>query len=155
MLRVRPVECIVATGTHTVTGEVTSGKLSDGCSPRYDPDMYCRWIIKPTGAQYLSLNIQNLQLEQGWDFMNISDGNGVFLGTFTGSHNSSTPPVISSSGVLDITFYTDGYNHNFGWNMSTEIVRVAHLRFYCVTDCGLLAEIRFQCHMERALFRLH
>lgn len=108
-------------GTTVIRGSMTSGPLSDGCSPRYTPNMYCRWVIEPDNAHYVYLNIHQLNLENAWDFVNVTDGAGVFLGSFTGNESTSTP-IVSTSGKLEVTFYSDEYSHKYGWNSTGDVV---------------------------------
>lgn len=104
-------------GTIDITAG-TSGHISDGCWPRYARNMYCRWKIRPNAGS-LILNFSQFSLEAGYDFVNITDGMGNLLGVFTGSQ--IPPPVVSSTGILDIIFRSDTTSHARGFGYNTAI----------------------------------
>ena len=84
----------------------TTGNLSDGCAPRYIPNMYCNWTIKLPGNPPPSVTLETTRfaLETNYDFVNVTDGYQL-LGTFTG--NTLPPRVVSTTGELHVRFTSD------------------------------------------------
>jgi len=84
--------------------------------------MYCHWLIAPKlpYAGSIILDIAQFSLESGYDFLNITDGKGTLLGAFTGS--KIPPTIMSSTGILEVTFRSDATSHARGYGYSTSVL---------------------------------
>lgn len=115
----------------------TTGNLSDGCAPRYIPNMYCNWTIKLPGNPPPSVTLETTRfaLETNYDFVNVTDGYQL-LGTFTG--NTLPPRVVSTTGELHVRFTSDATSHNrgFGFNDSTTGFEAHYYTESCPNGCS-------------------
>lgn len=94
-----------------------SGAISDNsCEENYLNDMDCRKLIQPPGADFITLNFSDFNIENNYDFVRVYDGISIsdpLLGEFTG--NSIPPTVSSSGGSMLIHFTTDYSVSRPGW----------------------------------------
>ena len=97
-----------------------SGSFNDGSGTHfYNNNSFCRWVIQPPGATSITVNFVSFNTESGADKLNIFDGDNMgspLIGSFSG--NNLPSPVTSSSGKVLITFITDSYVSDEGWEIS-------------------------------------
>jgi len=104
-------------GTDTLT--LLAGTLEDGSGPvsPYFDNSACSWLIMPNDTlEYIKLNFQRFDLENGKDFIYIYDGVGTdspLIGSYTG--NTFPPEAVSTSGSMFIQFVSDGTGTSNGW----------------------------------------
>ena len=95
----------------------TSDTLSDGSGNNdYTNFSNCGWLIKPAGADNITLNFTDFNTEKGHDFATVYDGmdttDNVLL---RWSGNTLPPKVKSSNGAMFIKFTSDNQNTESGW----------------------------------------
>jgi hypothetical protein len=92
--------------------------ISDGSGySMYWNDTQCGWLIQPPDADKIILTFNDLETEEGKDFVTVYDGTSAsdsMLGTFSGHE---LPPILTAnSGKMFITFTSDNINQDFGWD---------------------------------------
>jgi len=101
-----------------VTFTESSGMLSDNsCGGNYENDTDCQKLIEPTGADYVILNFTEFDLETGYDFVRIYDGNTTeapLLGEFSGRTLPGT--IYSTGGSMLVHFVSDYSITRTGWS---------------------------------------
>lgn len=102
----------------TVNLSSCSGTISDGSgSGEYSNYQNCAWLIQPPGASSITLSFTSFLTEGGYDYVRVYDGNSINA-PLLGSYSGSTLPasVSSSTGVMYVTFTTDGSVTAAGWS---------------------------------------
>jgi hypothetical protein len=108
------IESLACSGNKTLTttsGTVTSGTIN------YFPNSNCNWVITPSNADSVTLDFTAFDTESGNDIVTVYDGlstSSPVLGTFSG--NSLPSSVTANSGVMLITFTSDGANEATGFS---------------------------------------
>ncbi|MEQ8908193.1 MAG: CUB domain-containing protein [Vicingaceae bacterium] len=100
------------------TLSAASGTFNDGTNANqlYRDNSNCTWLIQPPGANFISLSWNRFNVESGFDFVTVYDGNNLsapVIGTYSGSN--LPPSVTSSGGSLLVEFTTDFTVTEFGW----------------------------------------
>ncbi|KAL0221863.1 hypothetical protein RCL1_001717 [Eukaryota sp. TZLM3-RCL] len=107
--------CQVGFCSDVVTLNEKNGTITDHSGPEvysnYRNNANCGWVISPDLAQgeQIILQFSALDMENGFDFVDVYDGNSLNaprVGSFTGSNLPS--PVVSSGDSLFVRFRTDG-----------------------------------------------
>ncbi len=100
-----------------VTLTAGEGTISDGSgNADYLPGTNCRWLIRPVGAQSITLTFTSFNTVQGLDYVDVYDGADVTaprLGHFTG--NTLPQVVTSSNGAMLVLFTVNGTTSAAGW----------------------------------------
>ncbi len=120
---------------HTqVTLDAGEGTIGDGSgSENYLPNTNCRWLIRPAGAETVTLTFTSFNLVQGLDYVDIYDGSNPStasrLGHFTG--HSIPAAVTSTTGVMLVLFTTNGTRTDQGWeaNYTSTYGEDSYLRY--------------------------
>ncbi len=101
-----------------VTLTAGEGTISDGSgNADYLPGTNCRWLIRPVGAQSITLTFTSFNTIQGLDYVDVYDGADVTaprLGHFTG--NTLPQAVTSSNGAMLVLFTANGTSSAAGWD---------------------------------------
>ncbi len=124
----------------------STGNFSDGSGNElYNNNTYCEWLINDTNQNQIILEFDDFKTEDGYDFVNVYDGNNtnsILLGTYSG-HNLP-PTLVANSGNMLITFSSDGGVIDEGWNAHYTICRTPNPPFtndsssICLGDSVLL-----------------
>ena len=101
-----------------------SGSLTDGSAANdYNNNTYCKWIIQPSGASFITLQFSTFNIENSADAVEVynSATNPVtLLGRYSGS---TLPPTITSpSGKMQVIFYSDNRYPGSGWDATYNTV---------------------------------
>ena len=92
-----------------------SGELKLGAS-MYLPDAECQWLLVSAAGAAISLRFSQLELELGYDFVKIYDGDTTgssLIGSYSGRE---IPPVATaSSGAMLVVFTADGSGQGAGF----------------------------------------
>ncbi|MEI8202145.1 MAG: C10 family peptidase [Bacteroidota bacterium] len=101
-----------------------SGTLTDGSGTNdYYNNTYCKWIIQPAGATFVTLQFTSFNIENSADAVEVynSGTNPItLLGTYSGA---TLPPTITSpSGKMQVIFYSDNRNPGAGWDATYNTV---------------------------------
>jgi len=94
-----------------VKSTLDSGQIFDtgGPTSAYGLNEYYTFNIEPCGASSITLDFNNFDTEQGWDFLKVYDGpdvSGDLLGSFSG--NTLPNSLTASSGKMTLLFTSDG-----------------------------------------------
>lgn len=87
-----------------------SGIITDGSgNNNYNNNTDCSWVIKPAGAGSVTIKITDLKIEQGYDFLEIFDGEGTGGRLLARLSGRRTPnyTIISSQSAVTIRFTSD------------------------------------------------
>lgn len=102
-------------GIDTLTALV--GAVND-CSGSndYQNNSNCQWLISPDGAASITLSFIEFKTEEGFDLVNVYDGDNT-SSLLIGSYSGQTIPnqIISTGNVLLIEFITNSNNTDAGW----------------------------------------
>ncbi|MGB1206110.1 MAG: PKD domain-containing protein [Chitinophagales bacterium] len=94
----------------------------DGGNGDYTDSLYTIVTIAPENAFSVTLTFTEFELETGWDYLRIYDGDietGAFLGNFTGVFLPYDDGVIvGESGMLTLIMETDDNNNRSGFTAS-------------------------------------
>lgn len=75
-------------------------------------------ICPSTAGMSLQVNFTSFNIESGWDYLYIYDGNSVgapLIGTYTGTTSPGTITATSATGCLTFRFTSDGSVNYAGW----------------------------------------
>ncbi len=116
---------INAPTTTTTTNTNSSGTTYDsgGSTGNYSSDERTLFLIQPTGAQSITLTVNQFDLEATWDYLYIYEGTSVYntrIGIYTGTTIPATINV-NNSAVL-IEFRSDCATTNPGYSISWNAV---------------------------------
>ncbi len=105
--------------TSPTTYTAASGTLYDsgGASGNYGNDEHKIWVVKPTGANSVTLNFTSFETENTWDYLYIYDGDDIFaprIGIYTGNNSPGT--VTSTGGAITVEFRSECATTKSGWN---------------------------------------
>lgn len=114
-------------GTVTVTG--CSGTIYDsGGTSNYDNSTDGVLIIKPTGAVSVTLTFTSFNFENGWDYLNIYDGQTTSaneIGEYSGINLPEGGTITSTGNAITLNQYTDDSETRPGfictWTCSTTV----------------------------------
>eukprot|EP01139_Manchomonas_bermudensis_P007374 Amastigsp_a180648_9.p1 type:complete len:469 gc:universal Amastigsp_a180648_9:124-1530(+) len=99
--------CAPFTVLQTPTGVITDG------SGIYTPDRTCVFLIEVPDGRFVTLNVTSVELECGWDFLYIYDGDSnasPLLAALSGRLQPQLPIVLASStSALYLVFISDPY----------------------------------------------
>lgn len=100
-----------------------SGIIEDGSGIyNYQNNTNCTYIIAPEDATLISLSVLDIETEQGVDTLTIWDGDpnngGNYLATFSGNVSNPDNWILSRSGMMYLTFKTNGETTGAGWQVS-------------------------------------
>jgi PKD repeat protein len=98
-----------------------SGTIYDtgGASGNYTDDEREFYLIQPTGASNVTINFNQFDIEDSWDYLLVYDGatpSASLLGTFTGTTNPGT--ISSTGGALLIEFRSDCATSQAGYEIT-------------------------------------
>lgn len=98
-----------------------SGTIYDsgGEISNYEDFENCSLLIQPCNATSITLTMEDIFLEEWYDFLRVFDGvdaTAPLLAEFTGAALQS--PVTSTSGSMFVTFESDGSVNEFGFKMT-------------------------------------
>jgi M6 family metalloprotease-like protein len=98
-----------------------SGTFSDGTSPTidYTNNQNCEWLIQPTGANFVTIDFNRFDTEQGFDFVTVYDGpnsTSTQIGTYSG--NNIPASIVSSGNSLYVVFNSDNLITSTGWEIT-------------------------------------
>ncbi len=96
----------------------SSGVISDNsCGGNYANFTDCQKLIEPIGADYITLSFTTFDLEAGYDFVTIYDGNSTdapLLGEFSGTN---LPETLNSTGGSMLVHFVSDYSVSAeGWS---------------------------------------
>lgn len=92
---------------------------SGGSSNNYNDNENCGLLIQPCGAQSITIEALEMDIESGWDYLYIYDGTnaaGTLLYTYNG--NDISVPLTASSGSMFLRFTSDASVTNPGFKLS-------------------------------------
>ena len=101
-----------------------SGSFSDGSgSSIYSDNLYCRWLIQPSGANYVQIDLSSFDTYTSGDKVIFYDGittsAPVITGPLYGEISSGVIPSIFSTGnAVLVVFQTDSSSGDPGWTFS-------------------------------------
>ena len=106
----------------TITLISSFGSFDDGSgASSYTNSLNCAWLIQPSGAIFVELNITSFSTESNYDFVTIYDGSDasapILSGPFSGSL-SNIPVIYSTTGSVYVRFTTDSGGTAAGWNIN-------------------------------------
>ncbi|MBW6460242.1 MAG: C10 family peptidase [Bacteroidales bacterium] len=98
------------------------GTFDDGSGNfYYQGGATCLWRIKPPYAGKITLSFNYFETEEDYDIVSVYDGT-TLIGTFSG--NTIPEPIIATSGMMTVTWYTNPSNNYLGWEASYEVDNV-------------------------------
>lgn len=102
----------------TVTFTAPSGSFSDGSgTANYQNNLDCFWLIKPTGANIITLNFPSFNTEANYDTVIVYDGATTSAPVLMAWWGNTLPPTINSTaGALLVRFKSDNTINFAGWN---------------------------------------
>lgn len=120
-----------------------SGTITDGSGTgNYIDNMYCEWLINPTGTNQPKLHFTQFDTESGYDGVIVYDGTddtGTELLNWSG--NTIPPDVTSSTGALYVVFISDGVNTYGGFSATYSCVAPQCTGTTNITSCsGTIAD---------------
>lgn len=107
-------ECYCHTQVELSAGE---GTITDGSgSDNYLTNTNCSWLIRPAGAETVTLNFTSFSTVLNMDYVDIYDGSTT-AATRIGHFSGHTIPasVTSTNGVMLVRFTTNGTRTDAGW----------------------------------------
>src|SRR5574344_39334 len=111
-----------------------SGIIEDGSGIyNYQNNTNCTYIIAPEDATIISMSLLEINTEAGIDTLSVWDGDpengGNLLATFSGTTCNPDNWIMSRSGMMYLTFKTNGNTTGAGWRLTY----MAQRRIMCVT----------------------
>ncbi len=112
----------------TMVDSVGSGTITDGSgNDNYNNNTFCRWLIAPPGASYVTAHVTMLDTYDDNDFIAFYDPStqpGTQLAMYHG--NATPPPVTSPSGKMLVIFRTGPFNPAQGFELefTSDVVSV-------------------------------
>ena len=102
------------------TYTASSGSLFDsgGAGADYEDDERFLYLIQPTSAVNITLDILSFSLEEDWDYLRIYDGASLsdpLIGAFTGTDIPTT--ISSTGGSILLEFRSDCATTDAGWEV--------------------------------------
>lgn len=91
---------------------------SGGAADNYEDDERLLFLIQPTDAASITLNVVSFSLELDWDFMYIYDGENLdapLIGVYTGEEIDDI--ITSSGGSILLEFRSDCNTTDLGWEI--------------------------------------
>lgn len=80
----------------------------------YANDRSDNFVIREGGARVIRAHFETIDVEQGYDFVNILDGDDKLVVRYTGKHSNITTPIITG-GVMKVQLVTDYSVTKFGF----------------------------------------
>lgn len=118
-------------GTFTTASDFCAGDHfydSGGPSGNYaNNENQITTIAPSTGYNTVSVTFNSFNLESGFDYLRIYDGNDLnapFIGEYTGSNNPGTITSNNPSGSLTFKFTSDGSVTHSGWDASVTCLNI-------------------------------
>lgn len=101
----------------TITFTAASGSFTDGSgTANYQNNLDCFWLIKPTGANTISLNFPTFNTEANYDTVIVYDGPTTADPVLMQWWGNTLPPTINSTaGALLVEFKSDVSLNYSGW----------------------------------------
>ena len=98
--------------------EESQGVIVDdgGNNGNYGSDKTCTVFLRPCNASLITLNFEELNLEDGYDFLYLYDNDFVMIGMVTG--NIPPVPITTTTGRIIMDFYSDSQNEESGFKIS-------------------------------------
>ena len=98
-----------------------SGTIYDSgnTAGNYQDDENCTLLIQPCNATSITLTVEDIFIEDGYDFLRIFDGvdaSSPLLAEFTGMNTQ--PPLTSTSGSMFLTFESDFSVNELGFKVT-------------------------------------
>ena len=109
-----PVYC-----SGTLTMVTASGSFDDGSGPsNYNDNSNCKWLIKPTGANSVTLSFTSFNTQLGHDFLKVYEDSltGPMVGSFSG--NTLPQQLVLPTGTVFLNFTSDNSGTDLGWTAS-------------------------------------
>jgi len=107
------------------TTEITSigGTITDGSAvSNYANNVTCSWLIEPVGANGITVNFTEFNLEEDYDYLRLYDGinnQEILIAELTGNIDLNTFYSTSDgTGAMYIEFSTDQYVNESGWELN-------------------------------------
>jgi|GEM_PF-5167604 len=95
-----------------------------GLTGNYSPNQLTQFTIRVPGATSITLTIDTVGVEAGFDSLRIVDGDNIFLSPllFNSEPTGTTPAggltITSTDSVMSLFFFADPFVDEFGWSMS-------------------------------------
>lgn len=104
--------------------DAPSGSFTDGSGEsNYLNYTECIYVIDPPGDDPIKLTFDEFDVEQGFDFVYVLDGNSFDAPLIASLTGSSIPDqVIATSGSMIVAFISDEIFTNGGWSANYEVV---------------------------------
>ncbi|XP_033121970.1 uncharacterized protein LOC117120977, partial [Anneissia japonica] len=109
----------------------------------YENNLNCYWEFTAPENHSLILTFYDVELESGWDYLYIQNGDGHVLETVTGSDNPIS--VISTDNVMRLNFITDGSVTRRGFSANLKAVNESDPCGFVCRD-GLCLDNIFVCN---------
>ena len=100
--------------------EPTSGEMASPNFPRnYPNDLHERKTIKVAKGNVINIHFTDFELESPdqFDYVELTDGDGTFLGRFGGKEYSGEGVIASVTETVHVLFHTDGSYTKSGWRL--------------------------------------
>lgn len=106
-----------------ITVNASAGSLEDGSGPNdYQNNANCTYVIQPENGKSVTLNVVDLDLEEGHDFLKIYDGNpnngGTLVASYTGNTFNPQTSHYMTTPAAYLVFTSDAAGTAGGWKVS-------------------------------------
>jgi Zn-dependent metalloprotease/chitodextrinase len=97
--------------------EESQGVIVDDGGPNgnYGSDKTCSVLLRPCNASLITLNFEELNLQDGYDYLYLYDNEFVMIGMVTG--NTPPGPITTTTGRIIMDFYSDSQNEESGFKI--------------------------------------
>ncbi|XP_066263243.1 deleted in malignant brain tumors 1 protein-like [Branchiostoma lanceolatum] len=118
-------EDVTPTGSSECGGSLTASDEGTVTSPNYPSDYgnneNCEWTITAPEGSTVRLTFDSFNLENGWDFLNIYDGDSdtaSLIWSLSGDMSVIPGPITSTSNMILVRFTSDGSTTAQGFQFS-------------------------------------
>src|SRR5690606_4367212 len=100
-----------------------SGTVADGSgNSNYSRNLNCKFLIQPAGANFIKLNLTELNTEKDFDILRVYDGSTEFAPLLGVSSGNTLPTEITTSGgAVLLLLITDDVIEKTGWSLDYSI----------------------------------
>ncbi len=124
------IRSVCSTGSNDWIGPINFTTVPDYCSgdlfydtggpnnPYSNSENYTTTIYPSIDADFISVTFTSFQIESGWDYLYIYDGDSIqtdLIGTYSGTNSPGTIQSTHPSGALTFTFSSDSIINDNGW----------------------------------------